>query len=69
MLGSLPPALARLGEHVAVLLPLYRTVVLPPDHRRWGPMTLWVGPHSYAIAIEEIERAEVRTRSRGIVYR
>src|ERR1700691_4983313 len=29
VLGALPPALARLGENVAVVLPRYRTAALP----------------------------------------
>jgi starch synthase len=59
VLGALPPALARLGDEVAVLLPLYRGVSLPPA----GPiltLPVQVGPHGYSVAIHEVLRHNVR---------
>jgi starch synthase len=59
VLGSLPRALARLGDEVAVLLPLYRGVPLPPG----APilrLPVQVGPHAYSVAIYEVVRQEVR---------
>jgi len=59
VLGSLPAALVRLGDDVAVLLPLYRGIPLPPG----GPiltLPVQVGPHGYSVAIHEIFRHNVR---------
>jgi starch synthase len=59
VLGSLPAALARLGEEVAVLLPLYRGTPTPPS----GPiltLPIQVGPHAYNVAIHEVIRHNVR---------
>jgi starch synthase len=59
VLGALPPALARLGDEVAVLLPFYRGIPLPPA----GPiltMPVQVGPHGYTVAIHEVIRHGVR---------
>jgi len=53
VLGSLPAALARLGEEVAVLLPFYRGMPVPPA----GPiltLPVQVGPHGYTVAIHEV---------------
>jgi starch synthase len=59
VLGSLPAALARLGEEVAVLLPFYRGMPLPLA----GPiltLPVQVGPHGYTVAIHEVARHGVR---------
>src|ERR1700722_1246477 len=59
VLGALPPALARLGDEVAVLLPLYRGLALPAS----GPilrLPVQVGPHGYSVAIHEVVRQKVR---------
>jgi len=59
VLGALPPALARLGEHVAVLLPFYRGVAIPPA----APIVtlpVQVGPHGYSVAIHEVIRQGVQ---------
>jgi starch synthase len=59
VLGSLPAALARLGEEVAVLSPLYRGIPVPPS----GPiltLPVQVGPHAYSVAIHEVVRRNVR---------
>ena len=60
MLGSLPPALARLGEEVAVLLPRYRGIP-PPASRSILTLPVQVGPHGYRVEIRrEVVRQKVR---------
>jgi starch synthase len=59
VLGALPAALARLGEEVAVLSPLYRGVPVPPS----SPIVtlpVQVGPHSFSVAVHEVVRKNVR---------
>jgi len=63
VLGSLPAALVRLGQNVAVVLPRYRATLLPanPDTRRTlGPIQISVGPNLFSIAIEEVTNDNVR---------
>jgi starch synthase len=59
VLGALPPALAGLGEEVAVVLPRYRAVASDTT-RIWDAMPLWAGPHGYTAAIDEAGRQGVR---------
>ncbi len=61
VLGSLPPALARLGDEVAVVLPKYRTADTRGAEPVWQAMPLWVGPHAYAVDIR-------RQIHRGVQY-
>ncbi|MBZ5672963.1 MAG: glycogen synthase GlgA [Acidobacteriia bacterium] len=66
VLGSLPPALVRLGDEVGVVMPKYRVaetrvneaIVAEPV---WLAMPLWVGPHSYSVDI-------LRLVHRGVHY-
>ncbi len=37
VLGALPHALVERGEHVAVVLPRYRTASIPASERIWRP--------------------------------
>ena len=63
VLGSLPAALARLGENVGVVLPRYRGATLPSDpvsRRTLGPLQLAVGPNLFLVSIEEVTREGVR---------
>ena len=60
VLGSLPAALARCGEDVAVVLPRYRIATIGAAERIWNTMPLWVGPHSFTVAIDEVVRNSVR---------
>jgi starch synthase len=56
VLGSLPGALVKLGEEVAVLLPRYRMAAVEEAARVWDVMPLWVGSNSFTAAIDEIVR-------------
>jgi starch synthase len=54
VLGSLPPALVRLGDEVGVVLPKYRVAEAGDAEPVWVAMPLWVGPHSYQVDIQRI---------------
>src|SRR5438105_4342554 len=60
VLGSLPPALARQGQDVAVVLPRYRSVSMNGARKVWDAMTIWIGPGRYEAAIWEVDRQGVR---------
>jgi starch synthase len=60
VLGSLPAALARLGDDVAVVLPRYRSIEITPADRVLDSLPVRVGPHNYAVAIDQIVRHDVR---------
>src|SRR5271155_3498536 len=53
VLGSLPAALAKRGEEVAVVLPRYRGAQIAADQRIVTDLALWVGPHRYVAAIDQ----------------
>ncbi|HEY7335704.1 MAG TPA: glycogen synthase GlgA [Bryobacteraceae bacterium] len=59
VLGALPPALAKLGNEVAVVIPRYRGFVLPRA-RIWDGLAVHAGPHSYLAGIDEVVRQGVR---------
>jgi starch synthase len=60
VLGALPPALARRGEEVAVVMPKYGMVRPPDAVRIWHEMPLAVGPRPFTVAIDQVERQGVR---------
>jgi starch synthase len=60
VLGALPPALAKIGEEVVVVMPKYRVAQIPNAVRIWGEMPLAVGPHLFVAAIDQVEREGVR---------
>jgi starch synthase len=60
VLGALPPALARLGEEVAVVMPLYGSVSLDGSTRIANGMRLSVGTNAFTVAINQVEREGVR---------
>lgn len=60
VMGSLPAALARLGEEVAVVLPRYRGMELPPENRIWQKLPVQVGPHAYLAGIDQALHQGVR---------
>ncbi|MCU1334650.1 MAG: glycogen/starch synthase, ADP-glucose type [Bryobacterales bacterium] len=54
VLGSLPPALVRLGDEVGVVLPKYRIAETSGAEPVWLAMPLWVGPHAYSADIHRL---------------
>jgi starch synthase len=60
VLGSLPAALARLGDEVAVVLPRYRGIELAPENRIWQDLPVQVGPHRYLAGIDQTLHQGVR---------
>lgn len=60
VLGSLPAALARRGNEVAVVLPRYRETATTPVDRVWRNMPVTTGPFTYAVAIDRLARKGVR---------
>jgi len=59
VLGSLPPALARLGDEVAVVLPRYRGMTLPRE-RIWDSLPIQAGAFFYFTGIDQVVRQGVR---------
>jgi starch synthase len=60
VMGSLPAALARLGDEVAVLLPRYRNIVTAPADRIYENLAVRVGPRRFSVGIDQIVRQGVR---------
>src|SRR5580704_4197130 len=60
VLGALPAALVKLGEEIVVLLPRYGSVHLEGATRIAQEMPLTLGPHSFTVAIDQVERDGVR---------
>ena len=60
VLGSLPAALVRQGDEVAVVIPRYRTAHIDSSERIWHEMPLSVGPRHFRVAIDQVIRQGVR---------
>jgi starch synthase len=57
VLGSLPGALAALGEEVVVVMPRYGAAAIHGAERIWHSMPITVGPNSYTVAIDQVTAA------------
>ena len=60
VMGSLPVALARRGEEVAVVLPRYRAAHLDSSRRISSEMVLQLGPRRFVAAIDQADHNGVR---------
>jgi len=60
VLGALPPALAKIGEEVAVVMPRYGSVPLTGAELILPAMPLLVGSRSFTAALYQIQREGVR---------
>ena len=60
VMGSLPAALAKHGEEVAVVIPRYRSALIDSSQRIWNAMPLQVGPRAFNVAIDQVVRQGVR---------
>jgi starch synthase len=60
VLGALPPALAKLGEEVAVVMPRYGSVWLEGAARISDALALSLGPDRFTVGIDEVRREGVR---------
>ncbi len=60
VLGALPAALVRRGEDVGVVIPRYRAAQIHEAERIWYSMPVWVGPHHFTVAIDQVIRDGVR---------
>jgi starch synthase len=61
VLGGLPPALAKLGDDVAVVIPKYRKVELFGAERIYHDLPVWLGGTLFSAAID-------RVVDRGVTY-
>jgi starch synthase len=61
VLGALPPALARIGEEVAVVTPRYQVSAIGEVERVADNMHIVVGPHTFPIWIDQLT-------SQGVQY-
>ena len=60
VLGALPPALAKIGEEVCVVMPRYGSIRVTGDERIGNVMHLSVGAHAFTAAIDEVRKDGVR---------
>ncbi|MEQ1883616.1 MAG: glycogen synthase GlgA [Bryobacteraceae bacterium] len=60
VLGGLPPALAKQGEEVVVVMPKYGSVHVPDAERIWHVLPVVAGPHSYTVSIDQVVHGGAR---------
>lgn len=56
VLGSLPAALAKLGDEIGVVLPRYRSAKIDSADRVWVQMPVWVGPNEFWVDVDLVVR-------------
>jgi starch synthase len=54
VLGGLPPALARAGDEVAVILPRYRGVELYAAQRIYDDLPVWLAGSLYRVSVDQV---------------
>jgi starch synthase len=60
VLGSLPAALVKRGDEVAVVVPRYRSALIETFERIWDEMSVSVGPRRFTVAVDQVIRQGVR---------
>jgi starch synthase len=60
VMGSLPPSLIKLGEQVRWSCRATPPLKFPMPERIWDAMPLFIGPHVFVVAIDQIIAGGVR---------
>src|SRR6185437_14341249 len=60
VLGALPPALVKLGEEAAVVMPRYGSVKLDGAERILADLRIPLGPRTFTVSIDQAEHGGAR---------